>query len=65
MAAVDWIKLLRLKILTLHSAEVSSTPNSPPIFASVFWGETNRSSLSQMFFKKGVLKNFANLIGKH
>ena len=25
----------------------------------------NRSSCSQMFFKAGALKNFANLIGKH
>ena len=57
MAAFDWIKLLRLKkILTLHSVEVSSGPNSPPLFAKVFWGETNRCSCSQMFFKIGVIK---------
>ena len=49
----------------MHSVEVSSSSNSPPLFVIVFWGETNRSSLSQMFFKIGVLKNFANFIGKH
>ena len=66
MAAFNWIKLLRLKnILTLHSVEVSSSPNSPPLFVIVFWGETNRTSLSQMFFKIGALKNFAYFIGKH
>ena len=64
-AEFDWIKLLRLKKLTLRSAEVSSSPNSPPLFVKVLWGETNRSSLLQMFLKIGVLKNFANLIGKH
>ena len=53
------------KILTLHSVKVCSSPNSPPLFVRVFWGETNRSSLSQKFFKIGVLKNFANFIGKH
>ena len=63
MAAFDWIKLLRLK-KTLHSVDVSSSPNLSPLFVIVFWGETNRSSLSQMFFKIGVLKNFANFIGK-
>ena len=47
------------KIFTLHSAEVSSSPNLPPLFVIVFWGETNRSSISQIFFKIGVLKNFA------
>ena len=57
MTAFDWKKLLRLKkILTLHSVEVSSSPNSPPLFAIVFWGTRNKSSLSQMFFKKGALK---------
>ena len=57
MAAFDWIRLLRLKkILTLHSVEVSSSPNSPQLSVIVFWGETNRSSLSQTFFKVGVLK---------
>ena len=51
----------------MHSVEVSSSPNSPPLFVmvTVFWGETNRSSLLQMFFKIGVLKNFSNFIGKH
>ena len=53
------------KILTLHSVKISSSPNSLPLFVIVFWGETNRSSLSQMFLKIGVLKNFANFIGKH
>ena len=46
MATFDWIKLL----LTLHSVEVPSSPNSPPLFLTVFWGETNRSSLSQMLY---------------
>ena len=50
------------KILTLHSVEVSSSPNSPPLFVIVFCGEANRSSLSQIFFKTAVLKNF---VGKH
>ena len=49
----------------MHSVEVLSSPNSPPLFIIVFWGETNRSSLLRMFFKTGVLKNFANFIGKH
>ena len=69
MAAFDWIKMLRLKkILILYSVEVSSSPNLPPLFVIVFWGETNRSSLlkqMQMFFKIDVLKNFANFIGNH
>ena len=30
-----------------------------------FWGKRNRSSLSQMFFKIRVHKNFANFIVKH
>ena len=64
MAAFDWIKLLRLKDI-LQSVEASSSPNSPLLFAIVFWGKTNRSSLSQMFFKIGVPKNSANFIGKH
>ena len=63
MAVLDWIKLLRFKN-TLHSVEVSSSPSSP-LFDVVFWGETNRSSFSQMFFKIGVLKNLVNFIGKH
>ena len=57
MAAFDWIKLLRLKDI-LQSVEASSSPNSPLLFATVFWGKTNRSSLSQMFFKIGVHKKF-------
>ena len=36
------------KILTLHSVEISSSPNPPLLFVIVFWGETNRRSLSQM-----------------
>ena len=66
MDAFDRIKLLCLKrILTSHSAKVWSSPNSKLLFAIVFWGETNRSSLSQMLLKKDVLKNFANFTGKH
>ena len=66
MAAFDGIKLLCLKkILTLHSVIVSSSPNLPLLFAIVFWDEKNKSSLSQMFFKTDVLKNFANFTGKH
>ena len=58
MAASEWIKLLRLKrILTLHSVEVWSSPNSPVLFVIVFWGETNRSSLSQMKFLHATLLN--------
>ena len=41
---------------TLYSVEVLSSPNLPPLFVIVFWGQTNRSSLSQMFFKIGILK---------
>ena len=58
MTAFDWIKLL-------HFVDVWSSPNSSPLFAIVFRGETNRSSLSQMFFKIGVFKSFANFIEKH
>ena len=39
MAAFDVIKLLCLKqkkLLTLHSVKVSSSPNSPLLFAIVF-----------------------------
>ena len=37
MAAFDRIKLLRLKkILTLHSVKVSSSANTPLLFAIVF-----------------------------
>ena len=57
MAALDGIKLLCLeKELTFHSVKISSSPNSPLLFALVFCGETNRSSLSHMFFKIDVLK---------
>ena len=66
MSAFDSIKLLRLKkYLPCTLSRSRLVPNSPPLFAIVFWGETNRSSLSQMFFKISVLKNFANFIGKH
>ena len=38
MAAFDRIKLLHLrKLLTLHSLEVSSSPNSPLLFAIAFF----------------------------
>ena len=50
MAAFDQIKLFCLIKLTLL-CRVSSSPNSPLLFATAFWGETNRSSLSQMFLK--------------
>ena len=53
------------KILTLHSVVVSSSPNLPLPFVIVFWGERNRRSLWQMFFKTDILKNFANITGKH
>ena len=36
------------KIFTLHSVEVSSSPNPPLLFVIVLWDETNKSSLSQM-----------------
>ena len=50
MAAFDRIKLLCLKkILILHSVKVLSSGNTPLVFAIVFSGEANRSSLSQMF----------------
>ena len=67
---IIWLHLIEQncyieKIFTLHSVEVLSTPNLPPLFVIVFWGKTNRSSLSQMFFKIDVLKNFANFVGKH
>ena len=65
MAAFDRIKLLCLKKNTLHSVKVSSSANSPLLFAIVFCGKTNRSSLSQMFFEIDVLKNFADFTGKH
>ena len=53
MAAFDRIKLLCF------------SANAPLLFAIVFCGETNRSSLSQMFVKIHVLKSFANFTGKH
>ena len=64
MAASDGIKLLCLKKNTLHSVKVSSSPNLPLLFAIVFWGETNKSSFSQMFFKIDFLKKFANFTEK-
>ena len=65
-AAFDPIKLLRLrKMIALHSIEVLSSPNLPLLFAIIFWGKTNRSCLSQLFFKIVVLKTFANFKGKH
>ena len=48
----------------MHAVEVSSSPTLPLLFVIVFWDETNRSSLSQIYFKIGVLKNFANFIRK-
>ena len=65
MAAFDRIKGFSLKKLILHSVKVSTSPSSPLLFAIVFWGETSRSSLSQVFFKIDVLKNFASFTGKH
>ena len=66
MAAFDPIKLLRLRrIIALHSVEVLSSPNSPLLFAIIFWSKTNRSCLSQLFFKIVVLKTFAHFKGKH
>ena len=43
------------KILTLHSVEVSSSLNSSLLFVVVFWGQTNRGSLSQMKFLPATL----------
>ena len=66
MAAFDRIKLLCLKkILTLHSVKVSSSANTPLLLAIVYWGEANRSSLSQMFYEINVVKKFGNFTGKH
>ena len=59
LAAFYRIKLLRLKN-TLHPVKVSSNTICHSIL-----GETSRSSLSQMFFRISVLKNFGNFIGKH
>ena len=53
------------KILALLNVEVSSSPNSLLLYAIAFWSETNKSSLSQIFLKIGVLKSFANFTGKH
>ena len=64
MASSDGINLLCFKKDTLHSVKVSSSPNLPLLFAIVFWGETNKSSFSQMFFKIDVFENFANVTGK-
>ena len=65
MAAFNRIKLFCLIKLTLHSAKVLSSLNSPILFDIIFWEETNRSNLSQMFFKVDVLKNFTNFARKH
>ena len=66
MAAFDRIKSLCFKKkLTLHSVKVSSSAKAPLLFAIVFLGETNRSNLSQIFFKIDVLKTLANFTGKH
>ena len=40
---------------TLHSVEVFSSRNSTLLFVIVFWGETNRSSLSQTKFLPATL----------
>ena len=40
-------------------------PPWPPHRCDPCIGDTSRSSLSQMFFRIGLLKNFANFIGKH
>ena len=53
------------KILALHFVKVMSCPNLPLLFVIVFWGETNRNILLQMFFKICLHNNFANFIGKH
>ena len=65
MAAFDRIKQFCLIKINLHSVKVSSSPSSPLPFAIVFWGEANRSDLSQLFLKIDVLKNIANFTGKH
>ena len=59
------INYMAASLNKMHSMEVSSSPNSPPLIVIVFWCKTNRSSLSQMFFKIGFLINSANFIGKH
>ena len=66
MAAFYWIKLLRLKKFLQHcTLSMSRLVQTRHHYVIVFWGETNRSSLSQMFFKIGVFKNFSNFIGKY
>ena len=69
MAAFYRIKLLRLKILTLYLLCTLSRSHLvqivPPLFVIVFSDEANRSSLSQMFFKIGILKNLTNFIKKY
>ena len=46
MTAFDQIRFLRFKkILTLHSVDVSSSPNSALLFAIVFRGEANPGDL--------------------
>ena len=65
MAAFDRRKCLCLIKLTLHSVKVSSSPSLILLFTIVFLGETNRSILSQVFFKINVPKNFVNFTGKH
>ena len=66
MTAFYQINLLCLKEgLTLQSFKVSSSPNSPVLFAIVFRGEAKRTSYSQMFLKIDILKNFVSFTGKH
>ena len=65
VAAFDRMKWFCIIKLTLHSVKVSFSSSSPLLFVIVFWGETNRGSLSQVFFKMDVLKNFANFTGKY
>ena len=49
----------------MHAFKISSRPSSLLLFAIVFWGETNRTGLSQLFLKIDGLKNFANFTEKH
>ena len=46
---------VRFKKNTLHSVDVSSSPNSLLLFVIVFWDETNKSSLSQIKFLLAAL----------
>ena len=55
MAVFDRIKLLCLKKYLLYTLSRSRLVQI----------RQNRSSLLQMFFKRDVLKNFANFTGKH